>query len=121
MILYVHGGPNGQDNYSFNFARQWFAANGYTVISPNYRGSSGRGAAYQRAIFADWGHLEVLDLMGAVDEAVRSGIADSIEARDRRLELRRHPHRLFDRDHHALQGGRERRRQREPALDVRRR
>ncbi len=77
MILYIHGGPNGQDNYSFNFARQWFAANGYTVISPNYRGSSGRGAAYQRAIFADWGHLEVLDLMGAVNEAVRSGIADS--------------------------------------------
>ncbi len=77
MILYIHGGPNGQDNYGFNFARQWFAANGYAVLSVNYRGSSGRGAAYQKAIFADWGHKEVLDLMGAVDEAVRSGIADS--------------------------------------------
>ncbi|HEY6108305.1 MAG TPA: prolyl oligopeptidase family serine peptidase, partial [Gemmatimonadales bacterium] len=46
------------------------------VLSVNYRGSDGRGAAFQRAIFADWGHHEVEDLLGAVDEAVRSGIAD---------------------------------------------
>jgi dipeptidyl aminopeptidase/acylaminoacyl peptidase len=46
------------------------------VLSVNYRGSDGRGAAYQRAIFADWGHKEVVDLVGAVDEAVRQGIAD---------------------------------------------
>ncbi|MDB4914251.1 MAG: peptidase, partial [Gemmatimonadetes bacterium] len=53
-----------------------FAANGYAVIGVNYRGSSGRGAAYQRAIFADWGNKEVQDLLGAVDEVVRMGVAD---------------------------------------------
>ncbi|PYS21564.1 MAG: hypothetical protein DMG11_27825, partial [Acidobacteria bacterium] len=63
MILYVHGGPNGQDAHSFSFDRQWFAANGYVVISVNYRGSSGRGSAYQKAIFADWGNKEVVDLL----------------------------------------------------------
>jgi dipeptidyl aminopeptidase/acylaminoacyl peptidase len=42
----------------------------------NYRGSSGRGAAYQKAIFADWGDKEVMDLLGAVDEVVRTGVAD---------------------------------------------
>jgi dipeptidyl aminopeptidase/acylaminoacyl peptidase len=46
------------------------------VLSVNYRGSSGRGSAYQKAIFADWGDKEVMDLLGAVDEAVRSGVAD---------------------------------------------
>ena len=46
------------------------------VLAINYRGSAGRGSAYQKAIFADWGHLEVVDLLGAVDEAVRQGIAD---------------------------------------------
>jgi dipeptidyl aminopeptidase/acylaminoacyl peptidase len=46
------------------------------VLEENYGGSSGRGAAYQKAIFADWGGKEVLDLQGAVDEAVRQGIAD---------------------------------------------
>lgn len=75
-VLYIHGGPNGQDDYAFNFEREFFAANGLVVIEVNYRGSSGRGVASQRAIFADWGNKEVLDLLGAVDEAVRQGIAD---------------------------------------------
>ena len=76
LILYIHGGPNGQDSYSFSFDREYFAANGYAVLSVNYRGSSGRGSAYQKAIYADWGDKEVIDLLGAIDEAVRSGIAD---------------------------------------------
>jgi dipeptidyl aminopeptidase/acylaminoacyl peptidase len=76
MILWIHGGPNSQDDYSFSQNRQLFAANGYAVLSVNYRGSDGRGVAFQRAIFADWGHHEVEDLLGAVDQAVRSGIAD---------------------------------------------
>lgn len=75
-LVYIHGGPNGQDDYSFNFDRELFAAHGYAVLEINYRGSSGRGAAYQKAIFADWGGKEVADLLGAVDEAVRSGVAD---------------------------------------------
>jgi dipeptidyl aminopeptidase/acylaminoacyl peptidase len=77
LILYIHGGPNAQDAYQFSFDRQLFAANGYAVLAINYRGSNGRGAAYQKAIFGDWGNKEVVDLLGAVDEAVRSGIADS--------------------------------------------
>jgi len=76
MILYIHGGPNGQDAHSFNFDRQLFAAHGYVVISVNYRGSAGRGSDYQKAIFADWGNKEVVDLIGAVDYMIASGIAD---------------------------------------------
>jgi dipeptidyl aminopeptidase/acylaminoacyl peptidase len=76
LIVYIHGGPNGQDAWRFDFDRQLFAANGYAVLAVNYRGSSGRGSAYQKAIFADWGNKEVKDLLGAVDEAVRRGIAD---------------------------------------------
>ena len=76
MILYIHGGPNGQDDHGFDFTHQWFAANGYVVLAPNYRGSSGRGAAYQKAIHKDWGHFEVVDLLGAVDAVVKSGLAD---------------------------------------------
>lgn len=76
LLVYIHGGPNSQDAYRFDFDRQFFAANGYAVLAVNYRGSSGRGSAYQKAIFADWGNKEVLDLVGAVDEAVRSGVAD---------------------------------------------
>ena len=75
-ILFIHGGPNGQDAHAFAFERQWFAAHGYAEINVNYRGSSGRGQAYAQAIFADWGHLEVMDLLGAVDEVIKMGVAD---------------------------------------------
>jgi dipeptidyl aminopeptidase/acylaminoacyl peptidase len=76
MLLLIHGGPNGQDEHSFSFDRQFFAAKGYVVISVNYRGSSGRGESFQKAIYADWGGKEVVDLLGAVDYAVTSGVAD---------------------------------------------
>ena len=76
LLLYIHGGPNSQDSYRFDFDRQFFAANGYAVLGVNYRGSAGRGSAYQKSIFADWGNKEVVDLVGAVDEAVRVGVAD---------------------------------------------
>jgi dipeptidyl aminopeptidase/acylaminoacyl peptidase len=76
LFLLIHGGPNGQDDHSFDFDREFFAANGYAVLEVNYRGSAARGAAYQKAIFADWGNKEVVDLLGAVDGAIAAGVAD---------------------------------------------
>jgi dipeptidyl aminopeptidase/acylaminoacyl peptidase len=75
-FLFIHGGPNGQDEHSFSFDRQFFAANGFVVLAVNYRGSAGRGSAYQKAIFADWGNKEVVDLLAAVDHAIAIGVAD---------------------------------------------
>ena len=67
LLLRIHGGPNGQDQHSFHYEREVFAASGYVVIAVNYRGSNGRGNAYQKEIFADWGNKEVVDLLGAID------------------------------------------------------
>jgi dipeptidyl aminopeptidase/acylaminoacyl peptidase len=82
-LLWIHGGPNGQDShglpvdtYPLELERQWFAAHGYLVLAVNYRGSSGRGAAFAQAIGADWGHKEVADLEGALDYVVREKLAD---------------------------------------------
>jgi dipeptidyl aminopeptidase/acylaminoacyl peptidase len=76
MILFIHGGPNGQDGHDFDFLRQFVAAHGYAELNINYRGSSGRGQDYSKAIAADWGHFEVLDLLAGVDKAVAMGVAD---------------------------------------------
>jgi dipeptidyl aminopeptidase/acylaminoacyl peptidase len=76
MVLYIHGGPNGQDEHSFDFLRQWLASKGYAELNVNYRGSSGRGQAYAKAIAGDWGNLEVKDLLAGVDKAVAMGVAD---------------------------------------------
>jgi dipeptidyl aminopeptidase/acylaminoacyl peptidase len=76
MILYIHGGPNGQDAHSFDFQRQWLATKGYAELNVNYRGGSGRGQDYADAITADWGHFEVEDLQAGVDKAVSMGVSD---------------------------------------------
>ena len=80
-ILMIHGGPNGQDGHTlayddYQFRRQLLAASGFVVVGINYRGSSGRGSAFARAIAADWGHREVEDLLAGVDHLVSVGIAD---------------------------------------------
>jgi dipeptidyl aminopeptidase/acylaminoacyl peptidase len=80
-LLWIHGGPNGGDEHAlvidgYQFEHQLFAAKGYVVLRVNYRGGSGRGAAYAQAIVADWGHKEVEDLLAGVDYLVSQGIAD---------------------------------------------
>jgi dipeptidyl aminopeptidase/acylaminoacyl peptidase len=80
-ILWLHGGPNLQDSHSlafddYQFKRQLLAARGFAVFGVNYRGSSGRGDAFSRAIFADWGHKEVEDLIAGVNFLIQQGIAD---------------------------------------------
>ena len=75
-LLRIHGGPTGQDQYSFNFERELFAANGYAVVSPNYRGSNGRGEKFMNAIAGDWGNKEVVDVLAATDYVVSKGVAD---------------------------------------------
>ena len=74
-LFRIHGGPTGQDSHAFQFERQLFAANGYVVVNVNYRGSSGRGAKYEEAIFADWGNKEVIDILATADYVVQKGIA----------------------------------------------
>ncbi|HEV7347935.1 S9 family peptidase [Telluribacter sp.] len=76
LIVFIHGGPVAQDDWGFDLSRQMLAAAGYAVAAVNYRGSNGRGLAYTGAINADWGNLEVVDLLGAVDYLVEKGIAD---------------------------------------------
>ena len=76
FLLRIHGGPNGQDQHAFSTERQLFAANGYAILAVNYRGSSGRGQKFSRAIFADWGHYEVEDLQAGVGHVIKMGVAD---------------------------------------------
>jgi dipeptidyl aminopeptidase/acylaminoacyl peptidase len=80
-LLWIHGGPNGQDEHSlvldgYQFEPQMFAARGFVVLRVNYRGGSGRGFAFAKSIYADWGHKEVEDLLAGVDYLIGRGIAD---------------------------------------------
>jgi dipeptidyl aminopeptidase/acylaminoacyl peptidase len=75
-ILNIHGGPVWQFDYTLQYDWQAYAANGFAVVAANPRGSSGRGHVYCGAIAADWGHVDAQDVLAAVDDAVKRGIAD---------------------------------------------
>jgi dipeptidyl aminopeptidase/acylaminoacyl peptidase len=75
-LLRPHGGPVWAYYAEFQDLAQLFAANGYVILLPNPRGSSGYGEDYCKAIFADWGNKDFQDDMAFVDYAVALGIAD---------------------------------------------
>ena len=75
-ILDIHGGPQSQYDYSFHFEAQLYAANGYLVVHPNPRGSTGYGQAFCLAIWQDWGGPDFDDVMAAVDHVIEQGWAD---------------------------------------------
>jgi dipeptidyl aminopeptidase/acylaminoacyl peptidase len=75
-ILRPHGGPVWAYYAEFDHLPQLLAANGYVVLFPNPRGSTGRGQDYAKAIWADWGNKDFQDDMAMVDYAIEQGIAD---------------------------------------------
>ena len=75
-ILRPHGGPVWAYYAEFTHLAQLFAANGYVVLFPNPRGSSGYGQKFCQAIWADWGDKDYQDDMAMVDDAIQRGLAD---------------------------------------------
>lgn len=75
MVLFVHGGPWGRDNYGYSAFHQWGANRGYAVMSVNFRGSTGLGKTFTNAGDMEWSGKMHDDLIDAVDWAVAEGIA----------------------------------------------
>lgn len=75
-ILRIHGGPQAQYDFSFHFEAQLYASNGYVVVMPNPRGSTGYGQDFCLAIWQAWGEPDFDDVMGAVDYIVEKRWAD---------------------------------------------
>jgi dipeptidyl aminopeptidase/acylaminoacyl peptidase len=75
-ILWPHGGPEWQEKNVFNKYLQIMSNQGYAVIAPNFRGSTGYGKKFQRMIYKDWGGAEFKDVLGAYGYLINSGYAD---------------------------------------------
>lgn len=78
-IVLPHGGPSSRDEWGFDWLVQFFAARGYAVLQPNYRGSSG----YGRAWFGRNGFKAWETAVGDVNDAGRWLISEGIAAPDR--------------------------------------
>ena len=75
VVVHVHGGPTGQALADWNPRVQWLVQQGYAVLQPNHRGSSGYGVAYRNALDGRWGELDVADVVAGIKHAIKEGWA----------------------------------------------
>lgn len=80
LVLNVHGGPAGVFSQSYTgnpgiYDIQTFAHEGYAMLRPNPRGSTGYGKDFRFANVRDWGFGDMDDLMAGVDKAIEMGVA----------------------------------------------
>ena len=75
-VVYVHGGPTSQTVNLFNRGIEYLVNQGYLVIAPNYRGSTGYGKEFQQANLFDMGGGDLQDVLAAADWIKRSAYVD---------------------------------------------
>jgi dipeptidyl aminopeptidase/acylaminoacyl peptidase len=75
-VLWIHGGPEAQDQFRLDLWAQYLAQEGYLVLEPNYRGSTGYGEKFRNANVEDSGGGEVDDVAAGAKYLVDQGLAD---------------------------------------------
>ena len=76
LIVLPHGGPFERDDKAFEWWSFFYAARGYLVYQPNFRGSDGYGAEFKNAGFGEWGRKMQDDVTEGVQKLIADGIAD---------------------------------------------
>jgi dipeptidyl aminopeptidase/acylaminoacyl peptidase len=76
LLVSVHGGPTSQALADWNPRIQRFIERGWAVLQPNYRGSTGYGSGYRRALDGRWGDRDVADVAAGIRHAAREAWAD---------------------------------------------
>ncbi|MEM7767383.1 MAG: prolyl oligopeptidase family serine peptidase [Pseudomonadota bacterium] len=75
-VLLPHGGPEARDTAAYDWWSQAYAAAGYAVLQPNFRGSAGYGKAFRDAGFGEFGGKMVDDVVDAIAWAEAEGVSD---------------------------------------------
>jgi dipeptidyl aminopeptidase/acylaminoacyl peptidase len=77
MVVVVHGGPyHIADDWTFDEETQLLAAQGYSVLHVNFRGSANFGQHFMRDGYRQWGRAMVDDITDATRWAIAQGMAD---------------------------------------------
>jgi dipeptidyl aminopeptidase/acylaminoacyl peptidase len=75
-VMSVHGGPEWHERDRFDPETQAFVDAGYAVILPNYRGSTGYGVAFRRALVGNVCFTETEDIIASLDALEAEGVVD---------------------------------------------
>ena len=76
-IILVHGGPTSHSEDRFNAQVQYLVSRNFNVLTPNYRGSTGFGLAFQESIKKDgWGGVEQDDIRSGIEALIEDETAE---------------------------------------------
>ncbi len=70
LVVLAHGGPEARDRRDWDPQAQTFAAQGWWVIQPNFRGSGGYGLGFAREGWHRWGTRMQEDIEDCVAQAI---------------------------------------------------
>ncbi len=73
LLCWLHGGPTDQWQVTFMPRIAYWRSQGWNVLVPDHRGSTGHGRAYQQALHGRWGELDVSDTIDAITHAHAQG------------------------------------------------
>lgn len=76
LIVHCHGGPTGQSDTGLDLVVQYFTSRGFAVVHVDYRGSSGYGRTFRRALDGKWGVADVEDCVAVAESLARTGKVD---------------------------------------------
>ena len=76
LIVLIHGGPQARDYWGFDPEVQIFAAHGYAVFQPQFRGSTGFGKHFEESGYGQWGLAMQDDITAGVHWLIDQKIAD---------------------------------------------
>lgn len=76
LMVMPHGGPDSVSTEGFSWWATYFAARGYSIFRPNYRGGTGYGVGFYSANRGRLGEIELLDIESGVDQLVSRKLAD---------------------------------------------
>lgn len=77
LVVMPHGGPESYDRVGFDWMAQFFANEGYLVVQPNFRGSTGFGREFRVAGHGQWGLKMQDDVTDGVAALVKTGWVDA--------------------------------------------
>ncbi|MDP5053521.1 MAG: S9 family peptidase, partial [Congregibacter sp.] len=76
LIVSVHGGPTSVAGVSYRPEHYYWTSRGFAVLDLNYRGSTGFGREYRRALYGQWGITDVEDASAGAAWLAQQGLAD---------------------------------------------
>ena len=80
IIIKIHGGPTSSASLGLDLNKQYFTSRGIAILDVNYRGSTGYGTAYRKALYGKWGVHDIEDACAGAQHMARGDGDDRMDA-----------------------------------------